>query len=272
MLLTRKVTFSSGHRFWKSSHSEEQNERLYGEWASPFNHGHNFVLSVSVDGTLDENTGMVVNIKQIDDMLKQRVVSVFAQKSINDEVPAFMVQTPCLENLLPFIAGLIEDHIPGARLVQLKLEETPLFWGEWAKKDGKVMLTRVYEFCASHRLHQASMSDEENQRLFGKCNNPTGHGHNYVLEVTFSGEQDPESGLSVDIGAVDEAVDARVLSRYDHKHLNSDVPELAGKNPTSEIVAREIFRQLDGKIPAMLERVLLRETERSWFEVFRGDL
>lgn len=272
MRLTRKVTFSSGHRFWKSSLSEQLNKKLFGGWASPFNHGHNFVLSVSVEGNVNEATGMVINIKDIDEMLKMRVVNLFAQKSINDEIEWFKNTTPCLENLMPYIAGLIEEHILGAFLVQLKLEETPLFYGEWNRMDGKVTLTRVYEFCASHRLHLASLSDKENQRLFGKCNNPSGHGHNYILEVTFSGDQNQETGISADIVALDNAVEERILSRYDHKHLNSDVPELAGKNPTSEIVAREIFRHLDGNIPARLERILLKETDRSWFEVFRGDV
>src|SRR5688572_5728509 len=89
MKLTRRVAFSSGHRYWLSTLSEEGNRALFGPWSSPFNHGHNYVLEVTVSGRVDERHGMVVNIKDIDEVLKDRVVSHFDQKSLNDEVPEF---------------------------------------------------------------------------------------------------------------------------------------------------------------------------------------
>ena len=133
-------------------------------------------------------------------------------------------------------------------------------------------ITRVYEFAAAHRLHIDGLSDDENAKLFGKCNNPSGHGHNYELEVTVGGPMDSATGFVTDIGKLDEVVAERVIDRYDHKHLNEDVAELAGKNPTSEVVAIEIFRQLEGSVPGTLESVRLRETARNMFEVRRGDV
>jgi 6-pyruvoyltetrahydropterin/6-carboxytetrahydropterin synthase len=268
--LKRKVVFSSGHRFWREGLSPEENRALYGKWASPYNHGHNFVLEVTASGAVDPTTGMVVNIKLIDDVLQERVVRSFAQKSINDEVEGFADRTPCLENLLPFIRERAAG-IP-AELEHLRLEETPTFYGEWSKDGGTVTLTRVYEFAASHRLQQDAVSHDENLRLYGKCNNPHGHGHNYVLEVTVGGEQDAKTGFIADIERLDQVVTERVLDRYDHKHLNTDVPELVGKVPTSEVVVSEIFKVLDGQVPGVLERVRLKETDRSVFEVRRGDL
>lgn len=270
--LTRKVTFSSGHRFWRNDLDEEANKRLFGRWASPYNHGHNYVLEVTAKGRVDEETGMVVNIKDIDDVLRGRIVSRFAQKSINDEVPGFETTTPCIENLLPYLRGLASDLPGGAVLSHLRIYETPAFYGEWDKETEKVTLTRSYEFAASHRLHQDAISPEENVRLYGKCNNPTGHGHNYVLEVTVGGEPDPHTGFIIDFEALDAAVEERVLLRYDHKHLNTDVPELVGKVTTSEVVATEIFKALDGRVPGVLERIVLKETDRSAFEVRRGDV
>ena len=270
--LTRKVSFSSGHRFWKASLTEAENQRLYGRWASPFNHGHNYVLEVTASGEVDETTGMVVNIKLIDDVLQEKVVRAFGQKSINDEVPGFAEKTPCVENLLLYFRDLARG-LPGVRaLEKLKLEETPTFYGEWCKDGDKVTITRVYEFAASHRLQQDALPHEENVRLYGKCNNPGGHGHNYVLEVTVGGKQDPATGFVSDFEGLDAVVQSRVLDRYDHKHLNTDVPELAGIVPTSEVVALEIFRALDGHVPGALERVRLKETDRSIFEVVRGDV
>ena len=89
MKLTRQVAFSSGHRYWLADLSEAENKALFGSWASPYNHGHNYVLEVTVSGRVDERHGMVVNIKDIDAVLKERVVSRYDQKSLNDEVPEF---------------------------------------------------------------------------------------------------------------------------------------------------------------------------------------
>ena len=264
--LVRRVSFSSGHRYWLETLSAEENRALFGKWASPYNHGHNYVLWVYASGLADPQTGMVVNIKRIDDVLQERVVNVFDLKSINDEVPAFAGLVPSTENLLLHFAGLLH-HLPEqATLTGLKLEETPLLYGEWNPKN-MISLTRTYEFAAAHRLHVPDFAPDENLRLFGKCNNAHGHGHNYVLEVTVTGDPDPVSGMICDLGVLDAVVGAEVVSRYDHKHLNLDMPEFSGRNATSEVVALEIFDRLKRKTPARLSRVRLYETARNMFEV-----
>ncbi len=129
-------------------------------------------------------------------------------------------------------------------------------------------LTRRYRFCASHRLDVSSFSEEENRRLFGKCNNPFGHGHNYVLDVSVEGEPD-SSGQIVRRDAIDALVDERILQRIDHKNLNKDVPELAARVPTTENLACAIREMLekDWPIPARLSRVRVAETDRNIFEL-----
>lgn len=267
--LTRKIGFSSGHRYWLAHLSELENRRIFGDWASPYNHGHNYVMYVSARGEVDPANGMVVNIKWIDDALKERVIAKFDQKSINDEVQHFQERAPSLENLLLYFSEELKDLPGDVELVGLKLEETPLLYGEWTKEMNKVTLTRVYEFAASHRLDVPELGEEENLRLFGKCNNPNGHGHNYVVEVTMSGEIDPVSGMMVDLGELDAVCEREVVDRYDHKNLDLDLPEFAGKNTTSEVVVQEIFGRLEGKVPGQLERVRLLETARNIFEVSR---
>src|ERR1700722_11358405 len=101
--MTRRVGFSSGHRYWLPSLTPEENRALFGPWASPFNHGHNYFLEVTVDGEVDAETGMLVNIKRLDDLLRKTVVSQFDGKSINDEIPAFHTCPPTVENLLEYI-------------------------------------------------------------------------------------------------------------------------------------------------------------------------
>jgi 6-pyruvoyltetrahydropterin/6-carboxytetrahydropterin synthase len=265
--MTRRVTFSSGHRYWFDHLSEHDNRALFGPWASRFNHGHNYVLDVEVEGIPNPANGMVVNIKRIDEILREKIVSALDQRSINDEVSEFTEIAPTLENLLLYIrdrltsAGVLP---PECRLTGIRLEEMPGFYGEL---DQNMKLTRTYEFAASHRLDAPHLSRETNLDLYGKCNNPAGHGHNYILEVTVEGSPDPQSGMICDLGAIDEVVNREVVDRYDHKHLNEDLPEFAGIIPSSEIVVQEIYQRLNGKLPAKLERVRLWETARNMFEV-----
>jgi 6-pyruvoyltetrahydropterin/6-carboxytetrahydropterin synthase len=273
--MTRRVTFSAGHRYGYARLSDEENRLLFGPWASRYNHGHNYVLDVEVEGSVDPETGMVVNIKRVDDVLKAGILKKLDLKSLNDEVfegseeqPYFADRSPCLENLLPFLWRNL-DRLPSeCKLTRLRLQEMPGFYGE-IDSHMNVTLTRTYEFAASHRLHAESLSPRRNLELYGKCNNPAGHGHNYVLEVTVGGTPNPETGFLCDLDALDETVHRLVVDRYDHKNLDVDVPELRGTITTSENVACAIFRALDGHLPAELRRIRLWETARNLFEVSR---
>ncbi len=107
-----------------------------------------------------------------------------------------------------------------------------------------VLLTRKIEFAASHLYHNPNLSDEENRRIFGKCNNPHGHGHNYTLEVTVEGEPDPVTGMVLDLKELKGILEREIMQRMDHRHLNYEVAELAGQIPTCENVARVIWQLL----------------------------
>ncbi|MFZ4506239.1 MAG: 6-carboxytetrahydropterin synthase [Fimbriimonas sp.] len=268
--MTRRVTFSAGHRFWNPKLDLEGNRAIFREDASPYNHGHNYVLDVTTAGEVDPRTGMIVNIKVIDDVLKAHVLARYHQKSLNDEVPAFFETPPTVEKLLLDIAGILQEprRLPGeVSSTGLRLEETPLTYAELDLEKSLMTLTRTYEFAASHRLHAPVLSTDENVALFGKCNNPNGHGHNYVLEVTVAGSPDPITGQLVARKELDEVVAREVVDRYDHKNLSVDIPEFEGINATSEVVAQVIFDRLAGKVPASLHRVRLHETARNIFEV-----
>jgi 6-pyruvoyltetrahydropterin/6-carboxytetrahydropterin synthase len=140
-----------------------------------------------------------------------------------------------------------------------------------------VYLTRRYRFSASHRLHNDSLSAEENSRLYGKCDNAFGHGHNYVLEVTVAGEVDPATGMALDLGLLDGAVQREVLDRFDLTNLNLDSERFRASVPTTENVCIEIYNLLKDKLnagtawpTARLDRVRLEETNSNAFEYF-GD-
>jgi len=127
-----------------------------------------------------------------------------------------------------------------------------------------VYITRKVEFSASHLYHNPEFSPEENRRIFGKCNNPHGHGHNYVLEVTVAGEPDPRTGMVLDLKELKEILQREILDRMDHRFLNYEVPELAGKIPTTETIAMTIWTLLAPRInnrgQGRLHRVRLYET------------
>jgi 6-pyruvoyltetrahydropterin/6-carboxytetrahydropterin synthase len=105
-------------------------------------------------------------------------------------------------------------------------------------------LAKRYRFSASHRLHSALLSESENQAMFGKCNNPYGHGHDYILEVVVRGNADSETGLLVPIQLLDGYVSANVLADFDHKYMNQQIPAFEDTPPTTENVATEIRRRL----------------------------
>jgi 6-pyruvoyltetrahydropterin/6-carboxytetrahydropterin synthase len=131
----------------------------------------------------------------------------------------------------------------------------------------KISLTKRYRFAASHRLYTPRLSEAENKRVYGKCSNAYGHGHNYVVEVTVTGPVDPETGMIANVGELDPFVQREVIEPFDQKFLNEEVPEFREQVATTENVCREIFRRLKSFPSAKLERVRVEETSKNSFEI-----
>ncbi len=135
-------------------------------------------------------------------------------------------------------------------------------------------VTRRYVFAASHRLHSGQLGDEENRRIYGKCNNPYGHGHNYSIEVSVRGPADDTTGLALRLSDLDALVNREVLMEFDHRNLNADMEAFRSLVPTTENLAFEIGRRLKrnwraafpGEWPK-LEKIRIAETERNIFEL-----
>lgn len=131
----------------------------------------------------------------------------------------------------------------------------------------KVTVCRKEHFNAAHRLHNPDWSDEKNQSVFGLCNNPNFHGHNYTLVVKVSGEPDKQTGYVIDMKVLSEIIKVHVLKKFDHKNLNLDTDEFKYMNPTAENIVVVIWRMLREKIDEQLElKVILYETERNFVE------
>jgi len=129
-----------------------------------------------------------------------------------------------------------------------------------------LVVTRRVHFNAAHRLHNPALSDAENTRIYGRCNNPNFHGHNYELDVSVEGAIDPRTGYVADLGEIKRIVEERVTARLDHRNLNLDVPELGGVIPTTENLATFIWKLLEGNLPGRLKKVTLWETPRNCVE------
>ncbi|HEY0780223.1 MAG TPA: 6-carboxytetrahydropterin synthase [Gemmatirosa sp.] len=130
-----------------------------------------------------------------------------------------------------------------------------------------VTVTRRLRFNAAHRVHNPALSDDENRDLFGKCNNPNWHGHNYVLEVSVEGEVDPRTGYVVDLGALARVVEREVIDEVDHRNMNLDVAFMRGVIPTSENIVVRCWQVLTPHVtPGRLARLRLWETENNYVE------
>ena len=133
-----------------------------------------------------------------------------------------------------------------------------------------VLVIRRETFSASHRLYNPMLSEEKNLELFGKCANPNGHGHNYVLHVTVSGEPSEDTGYVIDMKKLKEIIQNEIISKVDHKHLNYDVEFLSGVIPTTENIAKVFWNILKDKTGgARLHSIRLQETENNSVE-YRG--
>jgi 6-pyruvoyltetrahydropterin/6-carboxytetrahydropterin synthase len=134
-----------------------------------------------------------------------------------------------------------------------------------------VYVTRRMHFSAAHRLHSERLDAASNAAIYGPCNNPLGHGHNYILEVTVCGEPDPITGMVIDLKTLKAVIQKEVIDLVDHKHLNLEVDFLRNMTPTAENIAVGIWRLLENQIPgARLYQVRLYETERNMVE-YRGE-
>lgn len=134
-----------------------------------------------------------------------------------------------------------------------------------------IYLTRKTHFCAAHRLHSPALSEAENDQLYGACNNPNWHGHNYNLEVTICGEPDPTTGIVCNLKELDRIIRDRVIDRVDHKNLNTEVDFLDGTITSVEMLAIRFWEVLEPHIPGgRLAEIKLYETERN-VAVYRGD-
>jgi 6-pyruvoyltetrahydropterin/6-carboxytetrahydropterin synthase len=263
--IRRTIHFSAAHSYWVPNWSEEENVQVFGLCTNRNGHGHDYELELTIRGELDERSGIVINVVDIDKITKD-VIDEIDGKFLNKEHPYFIEYIPTTENLTNYLWNKLEDRFAGCELVRIRVVENHFLQSEKGR-GSMVYLTRQYHFCAAHRLHSDQLSEEDNKLIFGKCNNPHGHGHNYYLDVTVAGETDPVTGMVMNLSELDQIVNQTVISKFDHKHLNLDTDEFKELNPTGEVMAMVICNMLKPNMPK-LSKIGLWETKKNYFEYF----
>lgn len=223
-----------------------------------------WVFRVAVDGPVDSSTGFLCDIKALDALVRNVLVP-----DLRGRLSAGSYGEASAGNALCDAFPTAAKQCPTpAVLAEIELAVTPFLRLTVSRGDpGMVKVTRSYEFAAAHRLYRPDWNDEKNRQVFGKCSNPLGHGHNYVLDVTLSGAPDEALGTIADASHVDRVVAERVIHALDHRNLNVECPEFATLNPTVENIARVIWSRLEGAFThGTLTAVRVWETPKTYAE------
>lgn len=261
---TRRFEFSAAHRYWRADWSAEENERIFGKCTSRYGHGHNYTLDVTIAGEPDARTGMVMNMTELKATVNA-ILESFDHKHLNEDTPYFKELIPTTENIVRVLWRLIAPNLPAeARLARLRLYETPELWAEYDGAD-EATFARAYSFAAAHRLHAPTLSDAENLAIYGKCNNPNGHGHNYTLEVSVKGAVDAATGMVIDLTAMDGTV-RDVIEQLDFHHIDREIAAFATRPSTAENIVVYLWEALAPGFEGRLDHLRLWETRKNVFD------
>ncbi|MDD5135078.1 MAG: 6-carboxytetrahydropterin synthase [Phycisphaerae bacterium] len=229
-----------------------------------------FALWVELIGRIDADTGFVVNVTDIDRIVRAKAVNIFEEFVKDKFVLKEQITFEQIGQLLSTIWIAIENEFTPAKINNLTVELAPARKLGIKERDGNMLyFSEKFDFAASHTLWNKKFSNEQNYDTFGKCANPTGHGHNYIIEVTI--KQSRDSNGAVKAGEFETAVQKHFISIVDHKNLNADIEHFATVNPTVENIAEFAFNCLAGKFDsAKLDSVTVWESDRA-FCSFRRD-
>lgn len=252
------VDFSAA-RVTRSPHlSEAENEALFGRAASPLGHGHGYRLRVTLAGPVDAATGLIASHRKVADRLGE-LYRMLDHRNLNQEVAALAHLPVTTENIARFVFDFLRPGLPVARV---RLYEMPHFFAEYDGHRGYLGLER--SFSAAHCLRVRTLSDEENQRVYGKCSNPNGHGHRYTVQATLAAPIDERSGTVFGLDRFADGLE-RVLAGLDHRHLDHEVEAFRDRPSTGENIALVLWPLLAAALDERLVRLRIFETENNRF-------
>jgi 6-pyruvoyltetrahydropterin/6-carboxytetrahydropterin synthase len=220
-------------------------------------------LLVELVGPAEPQTGLLVNVSDIDQAVRCFAVPVFAERIRAHLRRGAAVSLTDLVQMLSSARAQLRDQFPAARVQMLTLKLNPFRKLTMdTKEPGLLYFSEKFEFAATHKLWNDGLSEQENLAVFGKCANPTGHGHNYVVEVTI---KTPAEAPALKVGEFERVVDRHLMQLVDHKNLNLDVPAFQQQTPTVENIAVFAWEHLAGRFePGRLHCVTIWESERTY--------
>jgi 6-pyruvoyltetrahydropterin/6-carboxytetrahydropterin synthase len=228
-------------------------------------------LGVELTGVADKATGLIVNVSDIDRKVRDCAIGVFAEKIKADYRAARHTGYDCLVGLLKIVWGKLADGFGSARLSKLSLKLSPFKTLAVDDKDcAMIYYGEKFEFAAAHKLWNEKFSEKQNVKVFGRCANPAGHGHNYIVEVTVKyqacGEHVESAGQSLNTGDFEKVIDKELIKAVDHKNLNEDLQEFQQITPTVENIAVFAWSRIVGKFgkSAALHCVTVWETDKTY--------
>ena len=249
--------FSAARQTMSPQLAAAENEKLFGAAASPFGHGHNYRARVTLRGA---DTAPEVVARCLDSLRAG-----LDHKNLNREVPGLTNQPITTETLARYIHQRAAETLPVQRV---RLHERSDFFAEhWT--GNHFFLGLQTAFGAAHRLHSSELADEENAMLYGKCNNPRGHGHLYLTEATVGGELDERSGALIGFDFLQSAV-AGALAPWQNKHLDLEMKEFQRRPSTGENIVQSLWPRFDSRLDARLVRLRLWETANNRFTLRRS--
>jgi 6-pyruvoyltetrahydropterin/6-carboxytetrahydropterin synthase len=253
--------FSAARKTMSPLLSPEQNMRLFGPATAP--HGHNYRCRLTFRVEKLDPKVPLVRYDEIDTCVRA-LRAELDHRFLNEEVVGLKERPVTTEGLAGYIYERVNSMMP---LDRVRLHERADFFGE-ACGDNTVFLGLQVPFQAAHRLHTAMLSDAENVRLYGKCNNPTGHGHGYLTETTIGGEYDERSGTLYDFVALNSAV-RESLKPWQDRHLDLETEDFRRASSTGENIVRVLWSKIDNRLEQRLVRLRLWETANNRFTLRR---
>jgi 6-pyruvoyltetrahydropterin/6-carboxytetrahydropterin synthase len=253
--------FSAARRTMSPLLTAEENARLFGPATSI--HGHNYRARLTFRSEQASGKAPLVRHDEID-VCVRALRSELDHRFLNKEVVGLQDRPTTTESLAKYIYERVNTMIP---LHRIRLHERDDFFAE-AWHDGTMLLGLQLPFDAAHRLHAATLSDAENATLYGKCNNPTGHGHRYLTETTIGGEYDGHSGTLYDFAALQDTIQ-ETLKPWQDRHLDLESGDFRGGPSTGENIVRALWPKIDSRVGQRLVRLRLWETANNRFTLRR---
>ena len=271
-VITRRACFSASHLYSLPELTKAANSARFGACAIEPGHGHNYELIVSMAGALDSD-GMVLNLSDVKKAIKNEITSQLDFRFLNQTWPEFDLSKPdgCIpttEALAIIIWKRLKAYLP---IVAIRLYESKRLWADYLGDPMNAFVTIRTHFAAAHRLAKEELSQTENEKIYGKCARPNGHGHNYLLDITVRGSIDQRTGMLCDLAKLESLVHDLIVEPFDHTHLNKDIPYFASCVPTAENIALHISDRLQNpiqKLGAQLHKVRLQESPNNAAEVY----